>query len=219
MRLFTLLSSTLLTTTAAATSPAQNPLREPPANHRIPQYPPPGHLPVIMAPPANEAESQVQPAVLLVDILGTQRSLTTFFSLSRMHPETSDPLADPDTKTTVLAPNNIVIEDLPRKPWEKSADYDALGEQAYDGSGGKDRADENLRRFVQAHLVIGHPSPWEAGVKAKTAAGREVWWEHGKSGDGDEKRVVMPDGVEVERVASRVANGEVWILKGVLNYA
>ncbi|KAL7808032.1 hypothetical protein V8C26DRAFT_432549 [Trichoderma gracile] len=180
-----------------------------------------------MSPPSSskEAESQVQPAVLLVDILGTQRSLTTFFSLSRMRPETSDPLADPNTKTTVLAPSNIAIEDLPRKPWENPDDYDTLGSQAYDGSGGKDRADENMMRFVQAHLVVGHPSPWEAGVKAKTAAGREIWWEEeGKKGadadgEGGKKRVVMPDGVEVERVASRVANGEVWILKGVLNPA
>ncbi|PTB68748.1 hypothetical protein BBK36DRAFT_1156997 [Trichoderma citrinoviride] len=166
--------------------------------------------------PSNQAEeTKVQPAVLLVDILGTQRSLTTFFSLSRMHPETSDPLADPNTKTTVLAPSNVVIEDLPQKPWENTDDYKTFGEQAYDGSGGKDRADENMMRFVQAHLVIGQSSPWEAGVKAKTAAGKEVWWED----RGEEKRVVMPDGVEVERVASRVANGEVWILKGVLTSA
>ena len=28
---------------------------------------------------------------------------------------------------------------------------------------------------------------------------------------------IQPDGIEVESVADRVANGEVWILKGVLN--
>ncbi|TFB06825.1 hypothetical protein CCMA1212_000936 [Trichoderma ghanense] len=204
MRLINLLPLSLLTTTTAATPPAQESLH----NNRIPPHPFPGHLPVIMSPP-NDAKVQVQPAVLLIDILGTQRSLTTFFSLSRMRPETSDPLADPNTKTTVLAPSNVAIEDLPRKPWENPDDYSALGSQAYDGSGGKDRADENMMRFVQAHLVVGQPSPWEAGVKAKTAAGREIWWEEKKSGgDGDGKRVVMPDGVEVERVASRVANGE-----------
>ncbi|KAL6892598.1 hypothetical protein HDV57DRAFT_188696 [Trichoderma longibrachiatum] len=225
MRLLSnLLSLSLLAATTAATFPAQELLQS--NKHRIPPYPNPGHLPVIMSPSSssnNQAESQVQPAVFLVDILGTQRSLTTFFSLSRMRPETSDPLADPHAKTTVLAPSNVAIEDLPRKPWENPGDYDALGSQAYDGSGGKERADENMMRFVQAHLVVGQDAsrPWEAGVKAKTAAGREIWWEEGgnSGGDGEGRRVIMPDRVEVERVASRVANGEVWILKGVLNYA
>lgn len=203
MRFFSLLQLSLLTTTTAATAPDQAPAQEP-IHHRLPQHPPPGHLPVMM--PGNDG--QVQPAVLLSDILGTQRSLTTFFSLSRLHEATSEPLSDPKTNTTVLAPNNIVIEDLPRKPWENPSDYASLGSQAYDGSGGKDRADENLRRFVQAHLVIG-TSPWEAGVKAKTAAGTEVWWEAKKNEDGSERRVIMPDGVEVDRVASQVANGEV----------
>ncbi|OTA06798.1 hypothetical protein A9Z42_0075600 [Trichoderma parareesei] len=213
MRLLNLLSLTLLTTSTAATPPAQEPLHNinNNNNNRIPPYPPPGHLPVIMSPSSSshEVQSQVQPAVLLIDILGTQRSLTTFFSLARMRPETNEPLADANTKTTVLAPSNVAIEHLPRKPWENPDDYDALGSQAYDGSGGKDRADDNMMRFVQAHLVIGHPSPWEAGVKAKTSAGREIWWEEGKAAGQEGKRVVMPDGVEVERVASRVANGEV----------
>lgn len=166
----------------------------------------------------TEANSQVQPAVLLYDILGTQRSLTTFFSLTRMHESTSGPLSDANTNTTVLAPGNVIIDDLPRKPWENPSDYAALGSQAYDGSGGKDRADDNLRKFVEAHLVVG-TSPWEAGVKAKTAAGTEVWWEAKKDKDGNEKRVIMPDEVQVDRVVSRVGNGEVWILNGVLNYA
>ncbi|UKZ48758.1 hypothetical protein TrVGV298_002987 [Trichoderma virens] len=212
MRFSNFLHLSLLTTTTAATASDQ--AAQEPIHHRLPQHPPPGHLPVMM--PANDG--QVQPAVLLIDILGTQRSLTTFFSLSRLHEDTSDPLSDDKTNTTVLAPNNIVIENLPRKPWENPDDYDSLGSQAYDGSGGKDRANENLRKFVQAHLVVG-TSPWEAGVKVKTAAGTEIWWEAKKDDNGDEKRVIMPDGVEVDRVASRVANGEVWILKGVLNYA
>ncbi|KAK4066460.1 hypothetical protein Trihar35433_6887 [Trichoderma harzianum] len=214
MRFSNFLQLSLLTSTTAATASDQ--AAQEPIHHRLPQRPPPGHLPVMM--PAPDADGQVQPAVLLIDILGTQRSLTTFFSFSRMHEDTSEPLGDANTNTTVLAPNNIVIDDLPRKPWENPSDYDALGSQAYDGSGGKDRADENLRKFVQAHLVIG-TSPWEAGAKIKTAAGTTIWWEAKKDDNGDEKRVIMPDGVEVDRVASRVANGEVWILKGVLNYA
>ncbi|KAM0455365.1 hypothetical protein ACHAPV_000663 [Trichoderma viride] len=220
MKFFTLLHLSLSLLTAATAPPSdQEPLRRPDEQQqqRLPPHPPPGHLPVMMG-SSNENDSQVQPAVLLYDILGTQRSLTTFFSLTRMHESTSEPLSDANTNTTVLAPGNVVIDDLPRKPWENPSDYAALGEQAYDGSGGKDRADDNLRRFVEAHLVVG-TSPWEAGVKAKTAAGTEVWWEAKKDKDGNEKRVIMPGEVEVDRVASRVANGEVWILNGVLNYA
>ncbi|KAL7901783.1 hypothetical protein HDV63DRAFT_404667 [Trichoderma sp. SZMC 28014] len=220
MKFFTLLPLSLSLLTAATAPPSdQQPLRQPDEQQqqRLPPHPPPGHLPVMMG-SSNDNDSQVQPAVLLYDILGTQRSLTTFFSLTRMHEATSEPLSDANTNTTVLAPGNVVIDDLPRKPWENPSDYAALGEQAYDGSGGKDRADDNLRRFVEAHLVVG-TSPWKAGVKAKTAAGTEVWWEAKKDEDGNEKRVIMPDEVEVDRVASRVANGEVWILKGVLNYA
>lgn len=218
MKFFALLPLSLSLLTAATAPPSdQQPLRRPDEQQRLPPHPPPGHLPVMMG-SSNDNDSQVQPAVLLYDILGTQRSLTTFFSLTRMHESTSEPLSDANTNTTVLAPGNVVIDDLPRKPWENPSDYAAFGEQAYDGSGGKDRADDNLRRFVEAHLVVG-TSPWEAGVKAKTAAGTEVWWEAKKDEDGNEQRVIMPDEVQVDRVASRVANGEVWILNGVLNYA
>lgn len=47
-------------------------------------------------------------------------------------------------------------------------------------------------------------APWEEGDKVKTLAGREIWWED----RGDGARVVCPDGIEVEMVAGRVANGE-----------
>ncbi|PNP44658.1 hypothetical protein TGAMA5MH_03465 [Trichoderma gamsii] len=220
MKFFTLLHLSFSLLTAATAPPSdQQPLRRPDDQQRLPPHPPPDHLPVMMgSSKVNNNDSQVQPAVLLYDILGTQRSLTTFFSLTRMHESTSEPLSDANTNTTVLAPGNVVIDDQPRKPWENPSDYAALGEQAYDGSGGKDRADDNLRRFVEAHLVVG-TSPWEAGVKAKTAAGTEVWWEAKKDKDGNEQRVIMPDEVQVDRVASRVANGEVWILNGVLNSA
>lgn len=46
-------------------------------------------------------------------------------------------------------------------------------------------------------------SPWGQGEKVKTLAGREVWWE-----ERDGERVILPDGIVVDRVASRVANGE-----------
>ncbi|KAL6859887.1 hypothetical protein ACO1O0_003911 [Amphichorda felina] len=188
------------------------------------QHPFPGSLPAMPPPPPpdNDDDPSHQPAVRLADVLGTQRSLTTFSSLARLHASTSSLLADLSTNTTVLAPLNSAIDALPRKPWEDPRDYGALGAGAYEGEGGRDRAQRNLRRFVEAHLVT--QSPWEGRARTVSGGeregeggdkgGREVWWEW----RGD-KRVVMPDGVEVEKVASQVANGELWILKGVLNYA
>lgn len=68
---------------------------------------------------------------------------------------------------------------LPRKPWEDPEDYDKLGADAYEGPEGEGRAQNNLRRFVEAHVVP--VSPWKEGEKVKTLAGGEVWWE-GKDG-------------------------------------
>lgn len=147
-----------------------------------------------------------QPSVPLADILGTHRSLTTFSSLTRLHASTSDLLANLSVNTTVLAPLNSAIEDLPRKPWEEPG----AEVNAYEGEDGRKRAQENLKKFVEAHLVKG--SPWDGRMKTVSGGeegkGREVWWE-----ERDGKRVVMPDEVEVESVASRVANGEVVSLR------
>ncbi|POR35486.1 FAS1 domain-containing protein [Tolypocladium paradoxum] len=182
------------TSTADPAPPVQVPIFA----HPLPAMPPPG-------------SGSGSGSVPLADILGTHRSLTSFSSFTRLHASTASLLADVATNTTVLAPLNSAVEALPRKPWEQARDYAAYGTQAYDGSGGEDRANQNLRLFVEGHLVA--RSPWPQGERAKTVGGREVWWE-----DRDGKRVVMPDEVEVDKVASQVSNGEVWILKGVLNY-
>ena len=88
-----------------------------------------------------------------------------------------------------------------------------LGERAYDGEGGQERAKGNLKRFVEGHVVP--KSPWGKGEKVRTLAEKELWWEE----QGEEKkRVVMPDEVEVEGVVSQVGNGEIWVLKGVLSF-
>ncbi|KAJ6786490.1 hypothetical protein PWT90_06895 [Aphanocladium album] len=154
----------------------------------------------------------IQPAVRLSDTLGSNRALTTFSSLARQGERTAERLGSGADSTTVLAPLNSAVEGLPRKPWEDAQQLSALGADAYEGEDGKDRADANLRRFVEAHLVP--QSPWPAGTKVKTLAGGEVWWEEG----GDGKRVIMPDKVEVDKVAIEVGNGQIWILKGVLRY-
>ncbi|KAF5658998.1 fas1 domain-containing protein [Fusarium heterosporum] len=200
---------TFLTALFSLTFASQEPLRE---NQQVPldksNFPPlHGHLPIM-----SSDRPSVQPSVALADILGSNRGLTSFSSFARMQPSTDDRLSDLSTNTTVLAPLNSAVDALPRKPWEQPADYDAFGANAYDGDGGQDRARENMRRFVVAHLVPS--SPWDKDEKIKTLGGKEIWWVE-KEG----RRVVMPDEVEVERVASQVGNGELWILKGVLNYA
>ncbi len=70
---------------------------------------------------------------------------------------------------------NSAITSLPRKPWEDPVDYDELGEQAYEGEKGEERAHRNMRRFVQAHVVP--VSPWKEGEKVKTLDGGAIWWE------------------------------------------
>jgi hypothetical protein len=89
-----------------------------------------------------------------------------------------------------------------------------LGAAAYAGAEGEGRAQRNLDRFVEAHVV--RVSPWLAGKEGKTRSvgGEEVWVEEREG----RRRFVMPDGVEVVRVADKVVNGEVWVLGGVVNY-
>jgi hypothetical protein len=83
-----------------------------------------------------------------------------------------------------LAPLNSAIMGLPRKPWEDPADG---GKGVYDEAGGEDKAQRNLRRFVEAHVV--GVSPWEKGQKTMTLEGGEIWWEE----KGGKKLVSLRD--------------------------
>ena len=150
--------------------------------------------------------------VILSDVITTQRSINIFAGFTRDIASVSTRLDTTDSNTTVLAPLNSAITSLPRKPWEDPQEYAALGADAYAGKDGESRAERNMRRFTEAHIVPA--SPWEEGEKLQSMGGGTLWWE-GRDG----KQVVMPGEVEVERVASKVVNGEVWILKGVVNYA
>lgn len=156
---------------------------------------------------SSTADYPVQPAVRLSDTLSSNRALTSFSSLARQHESLEKRLASASDKTTVLAPLNSAVEALPRKAWEDEAQLQSLGADAYEGDEGRARADGNLRRFVERHLVA--QSPWPADTKAKTLAGKEVWWE-----ERDGKRVVMPDGVEVDKVAIETGNGQ--LVSGVV---
>ncbi|KAM0700781.1 hypothetical protein Q7P35_012502 [Cladosporium inversicolor] len=150
--------------------------------------------------------------VILSDVIGSQRNINVFASFTRDISSVSSRLDSASLNTTVLAPTNSALSALPRKPWEDPEDYAKLGAEAYSGKDGEDRAHRNLRRFTEAHVVFA--SPWKEGEKAERMGGGELWWE---SKDG--KTLIQPGNVEVERVASKVANGEVWVLKDVLNYA
>ena len=166
--------------------------------------------------PTKEGEdgppSPPQGDVILSDVIGSQRSINVFASFTRDISSVASRLETAGLNTTVLAPTNSALSALPRKPWEDPEDYSKLGAEAYSGKDGEDRAHRNLRRFTEAHVVFA--SPWKEGEKAERMGGGELWWEQ-----KDGKTLVQPGNVEVERVASRVANGEVWVLKNVLNYA
>ncbi|KAF2460071.1 hypothetical protein BDY21DRAFT_299655 [Lineolata rhizophorae] len=150
--------------------------------------------------------------VRISDSIGRNPNINIFSGFTRDIEEVSTRLEDGEKNTTVLAPENAAIMGLPRKPWEDPRDYDALGMNAYEGAEGESRAHKNLRRFTEAHIVP--ESPWKEGLKMETMAGNTVWIEM-KGG----KTLIQPSGVEVASVADAVSNGEVWILKGVLNYA
>ncbi len=112
---------------------------------------------------------------MLSDVIGIERSINIFAGLTRDLSSVSDRFDDESKRTTVLAPLNSAMAAIGHRPWEDPADYDAMGEQAYDGPDGRDRANGNLRKLVEAHLVPA--APWKEGEKMQTLAGRELYWE------------------------------------------
>ncbi|EED13401.1 conserved hypothetical protein [Talaromyces stipitatus ATCC 10500] len=150
--------------------------------------------------------------LIVSDLLVKTPKINVFASLTRDFQPIASRLNDKSQNTTVLAPLNSAINSLPRKPWEDPADYDRFGEaKAYNGEEGQDRAKRNLQRFVEAHLVP--VSPWREGEEVETVGGAKVKWV--KEG---ETVFIEPGHVEVESLASEVSNGNVWVLKGVVNY-
>lgn len=141
----------------------------------------PLHNPILepAMPPSDSSPSTSAPAdsdtVILSDVLGRDRSINIFAGFTRDFANISGRFEDSSLNTTILAPVNSAIMALPRKPWEDPEDYDRLGADAYEGQKGEERAQRNMRRFVEAHVVP--VSPWKEGEKVKTLAGGEVWWE------------------------------------------
>lgn len=113
--------------------------------------------------------------LIISDVIGKERSINIFAGFTRDVDPVSNRLEDQTQNSTILAPLNSAIQKLPRKPWEDSKDYNALGASAYRLGDGEQRAHDNLRRFVEAHIVPS--SPWKEGEKRNTMEGNEVWWE------------------------------------------
>lgn len=134
-------------------------------------------LPNAVLPPYREDESPSKNTdqVIISDVIGKERIINIFAGLTRDIEAISVRLESNEQNTTVLAPLNSEMQKLPRKPWEDPKDYEAMGEQAYDGASGEDRAQRNLRRFVEAHIVPA--SPWKEGEEITTLGGVKLRWE------------------------------------------
>ncbi|KAF2187751.1 hypothetical protein K469DRAFT_725218 [Zopfia rhizophila CBS 207.26] len=156
------------------------------------------------------SSEEVSTGVILSDVIGKTQDIAIFSGLTRDIDPVADRLDDASKNATVLAPDNGVMRNLKRKPWEDPNDYEVFGKNAYDGGDGQDRAHKNLRRFVEAHIVP--ESPWQEGQKVKTLAGNEIWYESKEA-----KKVIQPGNVQVTSIADKVANGEIWIMGGILD--
>ena len=158
---YLLFSSALISTTFASLS------QKPVMDNLGPAIPPTDLDP----PPTTQPTGDI----ILTDVLGRDRTINVFSGFTRDIDTVDQRLGDSSLNTTVLAPLNSAITALPRKPWEDPRDYAVLGAGAYEGTDGEDRAHRNLRRFVEAHIVL--MSPWTENEKVRTMAGGVVWWE------------------------------------------
>ena len=146
------------------------------------------NIPNIFFPPSNndkdkDGSSTGSGDLSISDVIGKERVINIFAGFTRDIDSISKRLDDNDQNTTVLAPLNSELQKLPRKPWEDPDDYNELGAKAYQGQSGEDRAQRNLRRFVEAHVVP--VSPWKEGEKVDSIGGGKLWWE-----EKDGKKVV-----------------------------
>ena len=140
-------------------------------------------IPNIALPSPDSSIPEMSSDLSISDVIGKERIINIFAGFTRDIESISKRFDAPTQNTTVLAPLNSEIQKLPRKPWENPKDYETLGASAYEGSGGEDRAHQNLRRFVEAHVVP--VSPWEEGTKVESIGGGIVWWE-----TKDDKKIV-----------------------------
>lgn len=137
------------------------------------------NIPNILFPPSNDKDKEDSSSgsgeLSISDVIGKERVINIFAGFTRDIDSISKRLHDNGQNTTVLAPLNSELQKLPRKPWEDPEDYNEMGANAYQGQGGEDRAQRNLRRFVEAHAVP--VSPWKEGEKVASIGGGKLWWE------------------------------------------
>lgn len=125
---------------------------------------------------SNNQDPSPQGEVILSDVMARDKSINIFAGFTRDIECVETRLDNSKVNSTVLAPLNSAVEKLPRKPWEDPRDYGEFGTDAYEGQDGSERAQRNLRRFVEAHIVP--RSPWNEGEKVQTVGGGgDVWWE------------------------------------------
>ena len=146
------------------------------------------NIPNILFPPSNNKDKDGSSGgsgsdLSISDVIGKERVISIFAGFTRDIDSISRRLDANDQNTTVLAPLNSELQKLPRKPWEDPEDYNELGANAYQGQSGEDRAQRNLRRFVEAHTLP--VSPWKEGEKVNSIGGGKLWWE-----EKDGKKVV-----------------------------
>lgn len=119
--------------------------------------------------------------LIVSDILNKERDINAFASLARQIESVSDRIDNGSKNTTILAPSNVAVQQLPRKPWESPIDYEMHGqEDAYAGKQGRERADDNLKKFVEMHVLP--ESPWAEDVKLETLGGAKISWKKGEDG-------------------------------------
>ncbi|KIW41948.1 uncharacterized protein PV06_05542 [Exophiala oligosperma] len=182
-----------------------------PQQQQIPMNPGPFQPPE--DPPSTGDSGDPSDSTLSIsDILPQTRKINIFASLTRDISSVTGRLEStkPSDNTTLLAPLNSAMQALPRKPWEDRPGDDS----GVSAARNEDKAAQNLARFVEEHVVP--TSPWKEGHanKIKTLGGQELWWEQ-----QDGHKVIMPGRLEVDGVVGRVGNGEIWAVKGVVNYA
>ncbi|KAI1821808.1 hypothetical protein F4861DRAFT_438933 [Xylaria intraflava] len=168
---------------------------------------------VIMDPDQTPRQSTLTNEELLIsDAMARDRSINTFSGYTRDVPAISNRLASPSANSTVLAPVNSFF-DGHEKAWENPDDYKAFGTAAYDGDEGLGRARRNLQRLVEAHIIP--VNPWPEGKEARSLLDGDeaIRWERKDGG-----MVIQPGNIKVQRIASKVGNGEVWIIETARKY-
>ncbi|KAJ8102443.1 hypothetical protein POJ06DRAFT_265308 [Lipomyces tetrasporus] len=149
--------------------------------------------------------------LLMTDALGIDREISIFAGLVRQVEGLMWRLQDRSKDTLVLAPTNVVMQSLKRKPWE-----DEETTERGDAREEERRAMENIERFVLSHVVndYGFDGP---GERKKCGAGiSDLWYESA----GDHKVVhaqKASGGVKADVVKTEgTGNGQVWTINNVL---